>query len=182
MCASECKYKGKTEHCIKFAVFKEKEKKSLLEPRWKQIEPHAPALGEIRLFCLVQGQDLFTREAQFHQLCRNSFNLRYINHIAKESNCELDPKTADSDEKRRAIAHNRAFTAVLNYVEKYVILKREVVELSTLRCIYVNELEKEGYPNPQYESRTLKALLDKHVIWESINFALANLGDKCYRL
>ena len=66
----EVKVLGKTERCIMFPVYNNK------EPTWKQIEPQALELGLHRLHCMVQGH-LFAREANYHQSCRKSFNLKY---------------------------------------------------------------------------------------------------------
>ena len=60
------------------------------EASWKQIEPHALELGEVRLYRLVQGEDLHSKVAQYHQKCLNSFKLRYSNYKRKKEaeNCE----------------------------------------------------------------------------------------------
>lgn len=65
----ELKLCGKTERCVKFPIFKDKDG-APKEPTWKQIEPRALELGNSRLHRKVQGKDLFARDAQFHLSCR----------------------------------------------------------------------------------------------------------------
>ena len=67
----ELKSCGKTERCIKFPVFKDKDG-ALKELTWKKIEPRALELGNSHLHRKVQGEDLFAREAQFHPFCCKS--------------------------------------------------------------------------------------------------------------
>ena len=50
--------------------------------------------------------------------------------------------------------------------------------LSSLRLLYVQELEKNGFPNPEYRTENLKARLDNHEICELITIANVNRGDK----
>ncbi len=75
----EQKVSRKREECIKFSVFKGKQG-TLKEPTWRQIESQALELGLHSLHRMVQGEDLFAREANFHLSCRNDFNLKIISH------------------------------------------------------------------------------------------------------
>ena len=104
---------------MKFPVFKNKDG-ALKEPTWKQIEPRALELGNSRLHRKVQGKDLFAREVLFHPSCRKSFNLKYANYMhytARATNCEK----IDRDQDRKASAHLKAFTAVPDYIQDYII-------------------------------------------------------------
>ncbi len=55
-----------------------------------------PSKTEIIVHCLhllVQGEDLFTSEANFHQSCYKSINLKYINNLhdtAQSTNFAID--------------------------------------------------------------------------------------------
>ncbi|EDO46758.1 predicted protein [Nematostella vectensis] len=127
------------------------------------------------------GQDLFAREAHFHTSCQKAFNLRYLHHVEREPN----PRANDTDEDRREASREMAFTVVVDYIQEHVIREKEVLELSALRSIYVSDLEKAGFPNPQYRGEKLKARLEHHVVGQSINFTKVNLGDRgciCYNL
>ncbi|EDO31951.1 predicted protein [Nematostella vectensis] len=98
---------------------------------------------------------------------------------------EPNPRANDTDEDRREASREMAFTVVVDYIQEHVIREKEVVELSALRSIYVSDLEKAGFPNPQYRGEKLKARLEHHVVGESINFTKVNLGDRgciCYNL
>jgi hypothetical protein len=171
----EVKASGNTERCIKFPVFKDNDG-VLKEPTWKQIEPRALELGNIRLHRIVQGEDLFAREAHFHQSCRKSFNLKYVNHLR-----DTDKNTShasDTEHERLGLAYLKAFTAVLDFIQDQVIGQSEVVQLASLHLLYTQELERNGFPNPDYRSEKIKAKLDSHEIHERIAFAKVNPGDK----
>lgn len=171
----EVKVSGKTERCTKFAVFKDKEG-ALREPTWKQIEPRALELGHSSLYRMVQGEDLFAREAQFHQSCRKAFNLKYFNHQCHTA--QATKRAVDTDQDRKAAAHLKAFNAVLDFIQDRVIGKMEIVRLASLRLLYIQELERSGFPNPEYRSEKLKARLENHDVHEWIAFAKVNPGDK----
>ena len=74
----EVKVSGKTERCGKFPVFKDKDG-TFKETPWKQVESRSLELGLHRLHRMVQDENLFAREENFHQSCGKSFNLKFIN-------------------------------------------------------------------------------------------------------
>ena len=118
------------------------------EPTWKQIEPRALELGNSRLHRKVQAEDLFASEAQFHPSCRKSFNLKYANYLrdtARATNCG---KTG-IDQDRKASAHLKAFTAVLDYIEDCIIEQKKVELLASLPFLYIQELVKNGFARVQ---------------------------------
>jgi hypothetical protein len=123
---------------------------------------------------MVQGEDLFAREANFHQSCSKSFNLKYVNHLRDTARNHA----IDTEQDLRSAAHLKAFTAVLDYIKDIVIEQKEVVQLASLRSLYVHELELNGFPNPDYRSERLKARLENDEIHESIAFAKVDPGDK----
>lgn len=164
---------GKKEQCVTFPVFKDN-RGVTLEPTWKQIEPRALAMGDNRLFRKVQGQDLFAREAKYHSSCRKAFNLRYINHL-RDTNCKKEGPPTEQEQK--TLAHQKALDVVIDYIQESVIAQEEIVELRALRLLYVKELDKNGFPSPDYRSENLKAKLEKHEIGELIEFTKVNPGD-----
>lgn len=155
----EVKVSGKTERCIKFPVFKDKDG-VLKEPTWKQIEPRALELGLHHLHRMVQGEDLFAKEANFHQSCRKSFNLKYANHLRDTAQATAQATNCVTDTEQNRNRQNK------------------VVQLASLRLLYTQELERNGFPNPEYRSEKLKAKLQNHDIHEWIAFAKVNPGDK----
>ncbi|KAK3700755.1 hypothetical protein QZH41_010937 [Actinostola sp. cb2023] len=172
----EFKLQGKTERCVMFAVFKDNTG-ATREPTWKQIEPRALALGNNRLHRMVQDQDLFAREARFHPSCRKDFNLKYINYLRDTAKAKNRSAT-DTEQDRKASAHLKAFNIVLDFIQDSVIEQKEVVQLASLRILYIQELERNGFPNPEYRSEKLRARLENHDIRELIDFAKVNPGDK----
>lgn len=112
-------------------------------------------------------------EAQFHQSCCKSFNLKYANYLrdtVRATNCD---KT-DTDQDGKASAHLNAFTAVLDYIQDCIIEQKKVVLLESLRLLYIQEMEKNGFANPEFRSEKLKARLENHDIYKLIGFAKVN--------
>ena len=54
----------------------------------------------------------------------------------------------------------------------------EVLQLTSLCRLHIQELETNGFPNFEYRSEQLKALLEQRDIHESIAFVDVNPGDK----
>ena len=172
----ELKLSGRTERCITFPIFKN-EDGALKDPTWKQIECRALELRNYPLHRMVHGEDLFAREARFHPSCRKSFNLKYINHM-RDTSKATNRASFKTEQDRKADAHSKAFTAVIDYIEDCIISQNKVVQLSSLRLLYIQELERNGFTNPEYRSEKLKSRLEKHAINERIAFSKVNPGDK----
>ena len=64
------------------------------------------------------------------------------------------------------------------YVLEHVIEQNKVLQLSSLRLIYVNELEQNGVSNPDYQSEKLINQLKKHEIRDEIVFNKVSPGDR----
>ena len=142
------------------------------EPTWKQIESRSIEIGLHRLHRMAQGEDLFAREENFHQSCRKSFNLKYINHLRDKHSA------IDKEQDRKAAAHQNAFRVVLGFIQDRVIGHNEVVQLASLRLLYIQELKRNAFPSSDYRSEKLKAGLENHDIHELIAFAKVNPTDK----
>lgn len=74
------------------------------------------------------------------------------------------------------MAHQKALDVVIDYIQESVIAQEEVVEPRALRLLYVKELDKNGFPSPDYRSKNLKPKLQKHEI-ELIDLTKVNPGD-----
>lgn len=154
----EVKVAGKTERCIKFR-----------EPTWKQIETRAIELGNYRLHRMVHGEDLFAREANFHNSCRKSFNLQYINHVRNTSRA-TNRLSTETEEHRKSAAYSEAFEIVIQYIDRTVVGQKEIIDLSFLLSLFQREIEKRGFPNPQYRGEKLKARIESHAIGDQVKF------------
>lgn len=150
-----------------FAVFRDS-KGAIIEPYWKSIEPRALALGDLSLHRTVQGQDLFAKEAHYHPSCRNAFDLRYVTYLRDTRRAE---QRSGTEESRRNEVYEQAFDTVLRFIQQSVVEQKNVVTLKTLRDIYIKELDKGGFPCPDYRAEKLKARIEKNEIIELINFA-----------
>ena len=163
----ETKVSGRTERCVQFASFKGK------EAAWTRIESQALEIGDNRLHRKVAGEDLFAREARFHKSCHSSFKLRYVNYLRDQANRSTENK---QDEKQEA--HQSSLNVVVDFIREVVIGQKEVVQLGTLRHLYVQELERCGFPNPDFRSDKLKTRLQRHEINECIAFTKVFPGDR----
>ena len=164
------KKKGQVKQLKKFASFRGK------TPAWKSIEEESQALGETRLHRLVQGQDLFAKEAQYHEKCYSSFKLRCVAH--RRSQTVEIPPDSESDQIRRAGVHRQALMKVMQYIQENVIQNNEVVQLSYLRGMYVQYCEYNNFPSREYESRSLKHALLKSELNDFIGFTTVDPGNK----
>ena len=88
-----------------------------------------------------------------HPSCYRKFCGRYSNF-----KCKGNTKNSGESHKDNA-AHIEAFTVVKSYIDDKVLVKNDIVCLSSLRKIYVKELEFQGSPNPNYRAEKLLARL-----------------------
>ena len=166
----EIKASGKTERPINFASWKYK------DSAWQQIEHQALELGKIRLHSEVLGKDLHAEEAQCHPYCRDKFFTEYKNHVTIKQRAAN--KILDTEQVRQAAAHEEAFNSVVETIQKRVVERYEVMQLSSLRCIYIDKLAETGYSNPEYRSAKLLHRLENHAISGNISFIKVSPGDK----
>ena len=60
---------------------------------------------------------------------------------------------------------------MLDFIQDCVIGQKKVVLLASLCLLYIQDLEKNGFANPEYIRETLKARLENHDICKLIAFA-----------
>lgn len=145
-------------------MFKDKDG-ALKELTWKQIEPRT---------CLRPVCERGPVPSVLSQIISPEVRQLSACDTARATNCD---KT-DTDQDRKASAHLKAFTAVLDYIQDCIIGQKKVVLLTSLRLLYIQELQKNGFANPEYRSEKLKARLENHDIHKLIAFAKVNPGDK----
>ena len=121
----------KRENCQNFPAFKSDQR--LKETSWKLIQSCAAEMGLTRSVRNIGGKDLFAVEANYHKMCFNDFNMKYVSY------CNAKKKTAtfsqsDSD------GHAQAFTKVMEMLYRQVLQEQGIVKLSDLRLAYVSEL------------------------------------------
>ncbi|KAG1685370.1 hypothetical protein GQR58_009094 [Nymphon striatum] len=75
-------------------------------------------------------------------------------------------------------AHQSSFNVVLDFIRERVIGQKEVLQLGTLRYLYVQELERCGFPNLDFRSDKLKTRLERHTINECIAITKVFSGDR----
>ena len=69
-----------------------------------------------------------------------------------------------TEQTRQAAAHEEAFNSVVDILNTHVIERNEVMQLSSLRLIYVDKLEENEYANSEYRSEKLMHRLQNHDI------------------
>ena len=86
-----------------------------------------------------------------------------------------EERRSPTEQEQKTLAHQKALDVVIDYIQESVIAQEEVVELRAL--LYVKELDKNGFPSPDYRSENLKAKLEKHEIGDLIEFTKVNQFD-----
>ena len=62
--------------------------------------------------------------------------------------------------------HEKAFKAELDFIQDKVVIQKEILQFSTLCLLYTQELDRNGFPNPDYKSE--KKMLESHPIHEQM--------------
>ena len=168
----EKKVSKRTERCVKFPIFKAKDG-SLKEPAWTAIEHQALELKHFRLHRIVQGEDLFAREANFHPSCREAFHLDYLRHSKYVSKC-----SSETELDKLSFAYSKAFSTVIDFINEQVVQQNKVIQLSYLRSLYVEELEECGFSYPDFRGEKLRIQLSKHDIANLISFTVTDTPER----
>ena len=119
------------------------------ENAWEQIESKAEKLGLSRLHRLVKGVDLFSAEAKYHESCFKSFCTTFFNY-ERGINRAKEPKHTEM-----LAAHEKALASVQDHIQIHVVQQNEVIRLSSLRLLFIEELKWNGYENENYRSEKL---------------------------
>ena len=126
---------------------------------WQQIEPMAKDIQGIgdygSLYRKVAGIDLFAAEAHFHRICINKF---YGKHQVWAGYHKS--KSEDGADLSFA-AYVNAYAAVKEMVQKKIITEHHVIPLTVLREKYIEQLEKENFPNPNFRAEKLMKKMEK---------------------
>jgi hypothetical protein len=151
----------KTERAQSFSSYKFKEN------AWQQIESQAEKMGLDRLHRQVKNQDLFACEAKYHPSCFKSFRTSFANY---ERGIERAKRPKQTEYATMSAAHDQALKLVLGHIQTHIVLKHEVLRLSSLRLLYVEELKNHGYENSNYRSEKLLKRLQNDPIKDKIQF------------
>ena len=140
----EIKSHGATERAHEFPHWNHK------DSGWSHIAPMAKEMGNTRLFRLTADVDLHAKSAKYHRSC-------YVNFCTSHKNFKrsLNQSTQDTDRGRLLAAHQKAYEAVSHYIENNIIDQNQMVQLSSLRAVYIDALEEGGSPNPAFRGEKL---------------------------
>ena len=112
-------------------------------------------MGNTRLYRLVQGKDLFSREAQYQETCENQFKLDYVEHLrSKETSAQTF--FSDTEQNKIATAHKNALSSVVDEIQSTVIMNSQILQLSYSRSLYISKLKEQGFSCPQFSGKRLK--------------------------
>ena len=70
-------------------------------------------------------------------------------------------------EQNKTFAHKKAFEAEFDFIENKVVNQKEILHFSTLYLLYTQELDRNGFLNPDYKSEK-KNRLESHPIHKQI--------------
>ncbi|KAG1660362.1 UDP-glucuronosyltransferase 2B33 [Nymphon striatum] len=87
-------------------------------------------------------------------------------------------KSIENKQDKNLEDHQSSFNVVLEFIRERVIGQKEVVQLGTLRHLYVQELKRCRFPNPDFRSDKLKTRLERHTINECIAITKVFSGDR----
>ena len=77
--------------------------------------------------------------SKFHSsICAPKRQLNSLWHIRH--------KGPPTEQEQNNLAHQKALDVVIDYIKESVIGQEEVVELRSLRLLYVKDLDKNGFP------------------------------------
>ena len=153
--------KRKTERAERFTSYKNKDN------AWEHIESRAKKMGLDRLHRQVKDQDLFACEAKQHPSCFKSFRTAFANY---ERGIRRAEGEKDTEHARISAAHDKALALVLEHLRTHVVQQNEVLRLSSLRLLYVQELKQNGYENSNYRSEKLLKRIQKDPIKDHVYF------------
>ena len=157
----------KTERCERFSSWKNREN------AWKQIQFRAEKMGMERLYRQVKDVDLFAVEAKYHPSCLKAFRTSFANHERKVSNLH---KPQDTKQILEFIAHEKAFSFVLEHVKTRVVQQKGIAKLVNLRTLYVDELKRNNYRNDEFRAEKLLKRLQSNPVSEDFLFTKVDPG------
>jgi len=124
-------------------------------------------MGMVKLYRRVQNEDLFAVAEQHHPSCFRSFRTAFANY---ERGVQRAEGSKDTEHVQMSAAHGKALASVLEYIHTHVIQQNEVLRLTSLRLIYVEELKENGCENSNYRSEKLLKRLQTDPIKDYIQF------------
>ena len=71
-----------------------------------------------------------------------------------------------TEQNNKTFAHEKVFEAELDFIQDKVVNQKEILQFSSLCLLYTQELDRNGFPNPDYKSE--KKNLESHPIHEQI--------------
>ena len=124
---------------------------------WKNVLETAEEKGDEPLLRRIRGYDLFACEAKYHSKCRKQY-------MAKHEYWRSTDCSSISEQLEMQNVHDQCFKHVAKYVDENVVGKHNVVQLSSLRLLYVEKLQETKFSSEEYRSSKLKKRLENHPI------------------
>ena len=105
----------------------------------------------------IRGFDLFSAEAKYHPKCRK----QYTSNPAHSRSSDPD---SVAQQVALEAAHESFFNHAAKYVHETIITGHKVVQLSSLRLLYIEKLDETPFPNPNYHTDRLRQKLENHPV------------------
>ena len=109
---------------------------------WENIADRAKELGKSTFYCNIKDADLFAAEAQYNNLYLLHFHSTWHNHLRTRERAQ---KGKELNKKVMLELTNKAFQAVMNFIQKHVLTEKQVLRLSALCPIYINVFDTKDF-------------------------------------
>ena len=106
-------------------------------------------MGLVRLHRRLKDTDLFVVDAKHDPSCLISFRTAFANYERRIPRTE---GANNSEHARMSAVHEKALVSVLKHIQTHIVQHNEVLTLSSLRLLYVEELKRNGYENSNYRA------------------------------
>lgn len=132
----------------------------------KTIQNRAEKKKDETLLRHIRGYDLFASEAKYHQSCKNRYMDKTEEGRWRSRNNDMVAHQSGMQE-----AHDIALNKIAAHIEWKVGIEKQVLQMSSIHEMYIEELEKTDFPNKKYRNEKLRIRLEKIDKLHNIQFA-----------
>ena len=127
----------------------------------ESVQKAAEKKEDFELLGRIASSDLFACKAKYHPRCRKN----YLKDPERGKSHNIE-----STEEQEALerAHQYAFECVCEFITENIIVRQNVVNLTTLRQMYCSYLDETPYSNTEYRSCKLKTKIEKHLEFQGV--------------
>ena len=100
---------------------------------------------------------MYAVKAKYHQSCRKKYLSKQAPDRWRSLNCNAVAKQSDMTQ-----THRKAFDCICKRVNEDIMISYEILKLTDLCNMYIEELKGTPFANPNYRAGHLKSKLEKH--------------------